>query len=104
MVRSASLPRPRCPDRSSSEVAQAEDAHMETVNGLIQQSIERFGPEPALIIKPGFRTRLPGRGARRARKRAARREEHRRLRREGRRADRAEARARLAPDRGAGKP
>ena len=31
---------------------------METVNGLIQQSIERFGPEPALIIKPGFRTRI----------------------------------------------
>jgi long-chain acyl-CoA synthetase len=39
-------------------VAQAEDAQMETVNGLIQQSIERFGPEPALIIKPGFRTRI----------------------------------------------
>ena len=31
---------------------------METVNGLIQQSIERFGTEPALIIKPGFRTRI----------------------------------------------
>ena len=41
-VRSASSPRRRCPDRSSSEVAQAEDAHMETVNGLIQRSVEGF--------------------------------------------------------------
>ena len=31
---------------------------METVNELIARSIERFGPEPALIIKPGFRTRI----------------------------------------------
>jgi long-chain acyl-CoA synthetase len=39
-------------------VAQAEDAHMETVNGLIRRSVERFGPRPALMIKPGFRTRI----------------------------------------------
>jgi long-chain acyl-CoA synthetase len=38
-------------------VAQAEDAHVETVNTLIQRSIDRFGQQPALIIKPGFRTR-----------------------------------------------
>ncbi|HEY8171398.1 MAG TPA: AMP-binding protein [Candidatus Limnocylindria bacterium] len=31
---------------------------METVNGLLQRSIDLFGPQPALIIKPGFRTRI----------------------------------------------
>ena len=31
---------------------------METVNGLIQRSVEGFGPRPALMIKPGFRTRI----------------------------------------------
>ena len=31
---------------------------METVNGLIQRSVEGFGPRPALMIKPGFRTRV----------------------------------------------
>jgi long-subunit acyl-CoA synthetase (AMP-forming) len=31
---------------------------METVNGLVERSIERFGPQPALMIKPGFRTRI----------------------------------------------
>ena len=31
---------------------------MDTVNGILGRSIERFGPEPALIIKPGFRTRI----------------------------------------------
>jgi long-chain acyl-CoA synthetase len=39
-------------------VAQAENAHMETVNDLLERSIERFGRRPALMIKPGFRTRI----------------------------------------------
>ena len=31
---------------------------MDTAYDLVRQSVERFGPEPALIIKPGFRTRV----------------------------------------------
>ncbi len=31
---------------------------MDTANDLVRQSVERFGPQPALIIKPGFRTRV----------------------------------------------
>jgi long-chain acyl-CoA synthetase len=38
--------------------AHAEAAHMETVNDLLDRSIERFDRRPALMIKPGFRTRV----------------------------------------------
>ncbi len=31
---------------------------MDTANDLFRQSVERFGSQPALIIKPGFRTRV----------------------------------------------
>ena len=57
-ARSASSPRPRRADRSSSAVAHAEDAHMDTINALLERSVERFGPHPALIISPGSNARL----------------------------------------------
>ncbi len=31
---------------------------MDTITDLVGRSVKRFGPEPALIIKPGFRTRV----------------------------------------------
>jgi long-chain acyl-CoA synthetase len=31
---------------------------METINAFLERSVERFGAHPALIIKPGFRTRV----------------------------------------------